>query len=243
MKNYLFYFLFLITSLLFFSCINYKRNITDEVFLKNGNTETGTIIKADSNSLRIKKVDESQLSINWNIIDSVNGKKFKTLWLGANFGTYNTPYFSVFRNQSYMSSAGGFQLKIGLAYRGAKLYYIDFFHTPTKPYAVNKFGLGFQRYVFGNYLKKRHSFFVGSEFNAMSIRYNNGPQFAYEPFTGYEVKLNEHIRLNARFGLQINLFNKNNQTGANLSVGIHFMKRNFKKYYDYLNKEHRVYHK
>lgn len=237
---------FLITAILAFtfsSCINYKRLINDEVVLKDGNTETGKIIKSDSVSIRIKKIDESQKSIAWAIIDSVHGKKFKTLWLGLQTGIYNAPYFSVFQNKSFSNNGNGFQAKIGLSYRGTKMYYFNFMHVATVPYPVNKFGLGFQRYVFGNYLSKRHNFFVGSEANAMSVLYNTGLQFAFEPFSGYEIKINNHIRLNAKLGLQFNLFNKNNQTGANFTIGLHFLKKNFNKYYSVLNKEHRIYNR
>lgn len=225
----------------FSACNNYKRLITDEVVLKDGNTQTGTIIKSDTTILRIKKVDESLQIIPWRTIDSVQGKKFRTVWFGVNFGIYNTPYFSVFRNQSYSNTAGGIQFKAGMAYRERKMYYFHYTFSPTVPYPVNKVGLGFHRYVFGNYLQKKNNFFVGVELNGMSIRYNNGMQFSYEPFTGFELRLSHHFRLHVKFAMQFDLFNKNNNTGASLTLGTHVIKRNFKKYYDVLNYERRIY--
>lgn len=229
-----------VLSLIFISCNNYKRLITDEVVLKDGNTQTGTLLKSDSVSVRIKKIDESLLTIPWNTIDSVRGKKFKTFWFGTNIGIYNTPYFSIFRNESYSNTAGGIQFKIGMAYRERKMYYFHYTFIPTAPYPVNKFGVGFHRYVFGNYLQKRNNFFVGVEVNGMGIRYNNGLQFSYEPFTGFELRLSQHFRMHVKFALQFNVFNKNNQTGASLSIGTHIIKRNFKRYYNVLNQEHRL---
>lgn len=233
----LIFFTFLV--LFFVSCNNYKRLINDEVVFNDGDSQTGTILKSDSVNIRLKKIDESVITIPWSIIDTVQGKKFRTLWLGFNAGIYNTPYFSVFRNESFSNSAGAVQFKIGMAYRGIKMYYLNYSYTPTTPYPVNKIGVGFQRYVFGNYLYKRSSFFVGVEANGMSIRYNNGLQFTYEPFTGFEVRVSNRIKIHAKFSLQFNVFNKNNQTGAGLSIGAHFIKRNFKKHYDRLNTEKR----
>jgi len=225
------------------SCINYRKLITDEVVLKDGNSQTGTIIQSDSINLKVKKIDESISIITWSIIDSVKGKKLKTIWFGANFGYYNTPYFSVFRNEAIVGKQLGSQYKIGLATRGIRLYYFNLSYSPAKPYAVTKFGIGYQRYLGGsNYLKK-NSFFAGSELNLMNAKFNNGSQTTLEPFTGFEKKFNEHVRLHFKFGLQFNLANKNNQTGFNLTLGIHFMKRDFKKYYETLNKEHRIYRK
>ena len=77
----------------------------------------------------------------------------------------------------------------------------------------------------------------------MNAKYNNGAQVTLEPFTGFEKKLNEHLRIHFKFGVQLNIANKNNQSGFNTTIGIHFMKRNFKKYYDVLNDERRIYRK
>src|SRR3989344_5167335 len=89
----------LLLSALFTSCMNYRRLLTDEVVLKDGNSQTGTIVLCDSTNLKIKKIDESISIIPWTSIDTVQGKKLKTFFLGVNMGYYNTPYFSVFRNE------------------------------------------------------------------------------------------------------------------------------------------------
>ena len=39
----------------------------------------------------------------------------------------------------------------------------------------------------------------------MGVQYNNGFQTTFEPFGGYERKLNEHFRIHAKLGLQFNL--------------------------------------
>lgn len=227
----------------FTSCINYRNLITDEIVLNDGNSQTGTIIKSDSTNLKIKKIDESISIIPWSTIDTIQGKKLKTFWVGANFGYYNTPYFSVFRNESMVGKQLGSQYKIGLATRGIRLYYLNLSHSPAKPYAVTKFGVGYQRYVVNTTYLKKNSFFWGSELNLMNAKYNNGSQATLEPFTGFERKYNERLRLHFKFGLQFNLANKNNQTGFNMTVGVHFLKKDFKKYYETLNKEHRIYRK
>lgn len=225
------------------SCINYRKPITDEVVMKDGNSQTGTIITCDSANLKLKKIDESISRIPWSAVDTVQGKKLRTFWLGANFGYYNTPYFSVFRNEAITGQSFGMQYKIGMAYRGTKLYYLNLSYMPAAPYSITKSGFGFQRYLGGRTYLKDNCFFVGSEFNFMNAKYNNGAQTTVEPFTGYEKKLNERLRIHFKFGVQFNISNKNNQTGFNATIGIHFLKKNFKKNYEILNKEHRMYRK
>ena len=90
------------------------------------------------------------------------------------------------------------------------------------------------------YLKKR-AFFVGGEFNFMNVKNNNGVQACLEPFTGYELKLAAHVRVHFKFGIQFNLANKNSALGSNFSIGFHFMRKNFTKRYNYINKEHRIF--
>jgi hypothetical protein len=220
--------------------LNYRKAITDEVVLKDGNSQTGTIIKSDSATIKIKQIDESIRIIPWNAIDTVQGKKLKTLWFGANIGYYKAPYFSVFRNEAMVAENFGLQFKVGLALRGQKLYYFHISPLPDQPYPVTKYGLGFQRYLGGTTYLKKNTFFVGSEFNLMNVKLNNGPQMTLEPFTGFEKKLNEHLRIHFKLQLQFNLANKNSSAGVNTTVGIHFMRRNFKRYYNTLNKEHRL---
>lgn len=84
---------------------------------------------------------------------------------------------------------------------------------------------------------------MGAELNLMNAKYNNGAQTTFEPFTGFERKLSEQIRVHFKFGLQFNVANKNNNLGSNFSIGFHFMRKNFKKRYDVLNAEHRLYRK
>ena len=223
--------------------MNYRKLLTDEIVLKNGNSQTGTIIQCDSTNLKVEKIDESISIIPWATIDTVQGKKLKTIWFGANFGYYNTPYFSVFRNEPIVAKQFGMQYKIGLAVRSNKLYYLNLSYSPARPYAITKFGLGYQRYIGNSTYLKKNSFFWGSELNLMNAKYNNGAQTTLEPFTGFEKKCNEHIRLHVKLGLQFNIANKNKQTGVNLTIGVHFMKKDFKKYYDVLNKQHIIYRK
>lgn len=232
-------FLFLLAMILT-SCSNYKKLITDEVVLKDGNSQTGTIIQCDTANLKLLKSDESKLIIPWANVDTIQGKKLKTLWLGVNLGYYRVPYFSVFRNESMTGEALGMQYKAGLAYRGNKLYYLNLTYVPSKPYSITKFGFGYQHYIGKNNYTKNNCYFVGGEFNFMNAKYNNGAQTTLESFTGFERKCNEHFRLHAKLGFQYNVANKNNNLGVNLTIGATFMKKNFKKHYDILNKEHRI---
>ncbi len=244
MKNTIRYFIFLVLfAVSLSSCNNYRRLLTDEVVLKDGNSQTGTIVQCDSTNLKIKKIDESISVIPWTSIDTVQGKKLKTVFAGINMGYYNTPYFSVFRNEPFTGRAFGMQYKIGIAYRGNKILYTHLTYSPAKPYAITKFGIGYQKYIGASTYIKKNSYFWGSEFNLMGVKYNNGTQTTIEPFTGYERKLNENIRVHFKFALQFNLANKNEQTGVNFTLGVHFLKKNFKKQYEILNKEHRIYRK
>lgn len=232
--------LIVFSSILVQSCYHTRKLINDELFLKDGNTQTGTILKCDSNSLKLKKMDESVMNYTWAQIDSISGKRYKTFWLGLNTGYYKVPYFSVFRNEPFAAENMGFQLKMGMAYRGNTMHYLNFSSINGRPYSVTKFGYGYLRYVLQKTYLTKNSFFVGSEFNLMNAKYNTGAQFTIEPFTGYERRLNSYLRLHVKLGLQFNVANKNQQTGVNLTVGLHFIKRNFSKYYSILNTQHRT---
>jgi hypothetical protein len=215
--------------------MNYRRLLTEEVVLKDQNSLTGTIIESDTAKLKLRKIDESVSVIPWNTIDTVIGKKFKTIWLGTNFGYYKIPYFSVFRNKPMTAETPGMQFKVGTALRGSKLFYLHLTVAPAQPYGVTKFGFGYQHYLGQTTYLTKNSFFVGSELNLMNAKYNNGAQTTFEPFTGYERKLNERLRIHFKLQLQFNLANKNNENGVSTTIGLHFMKKNFKKIYTKIN--------
>jgi hypothetical protein len=227
-------------SLLLFACNGPKKIIKDEVILKNGDSFTGTILSMDSSKVKLMKMDESKVQIDWNEIDTIVGKRFKTFWFGCNTGFYNTPYFSVFRNEAINAGSMGFQFKFGKAVRGKRMSYFTWTTLPAKPYHINKFGVGFQRYIKKASYVGPNGFFWGLEYNLMNAKYNNGVQMTLDPFGAYDRKLNDQLRAHFRMGLQINLANKNNKLGVNFTVGIHYLKRNFKTYYTDLNQNHRI---
>ncbi len=227
-------------SLLLFACNYHKKLIKEEVVLKNKNSVTGTIVSCDSNEVKLQKMDESQQTITWADIDTIVGKRFKTLFLGFNTGFYNVPYFSVFRNEAINAKGLGLQFKIGKAVRGKHLNYFTFAALPAKPYTVNKFGFGFMRYIGKASYVGNEGFLWGMEYNLMNAKYNNGVQMAIDPYWGYDKKFKDQLRVHFKMGFQVNVFSKNNNLGVNLSLGIHFMKRNFKKYYTDLNQYHRL---
>lgn len=237
--KYLFTLVF--TAVLLTGCLNYRRMITDEVILKDENSLTGTITESDSVKLKLRKIDESVSIVKWDDIDTIVGKKLKTVFIGANIGYYNVPYFSVFRNEARSAYGAGYQYKLGYALRGNSLYYFNLTFVPATPYSITKSGLGYQRYLGHTTYLKKMAFFVGGEFNLMNVKQNNGAQIAIEPFTGYEYRLAAHVRMHVKFGIQFNLANKNTGLGSNLSLGFHFMRKNFKKRYTYLNTQHRIY--
>lgn len=234
------FFFVLLSSLILCSCYNSRRLVTDEIVFNDDNSQTGTILECDTSIIKIKKMDESIELIPWKIIDTIQGKKYKSFFLGVNYGYHHIPYFSVFRNEKMIGSTIGKQFKAGLALRGNKLYYATFLYSPATPYEITKFGFGFQRYLGENAYLKKTAFFVGTEFNLMNAKYNNGAQATIEPFTGYELKCTSQLRFHFKLQLQFNLANKNNQTGVSTTIGLHFLKRNFKRYYQTLNTEHRL---
>ena len=233
---------FKIVVLFFFlsSCNNHKKLIVDEVILKDQNSVTGTIKQADSSGVKIMKMDESQVKIMWSDIDSIVGKRYKTYWEGVNLGYYNVPYFSTFRNEAMAGRSLGLQFKYGKAVRGKFMQYIALTVVPAKPYSINRFGVGFQRYIKKAAYINAHGFFWGMEYNFMNAKRNNGLQMSLDPFGGYDHKLNDQLRLHGKFALQFNVANKNNSAGVNLTVGITFLNRNFKQHYKTLNKQHRL---
>lgn len=198
-------------------------------------------MESDSVKLKLRKIDESVSIVKWDDIDTIVGKKLKTVFFGANIGYYNVPYFSVFRNEARSAYGAGYQYKLGYALRGNSLYYFSLLFVPATPYSITKSGLGYQRYLGHTTYLKRMAFYVGGEFNLMSVVQNNGAQVSLEPFTGYEYKLTAHVRMHVKFGIQFNLANKNTALGSNLSVSFHFMRKNFRKRYTYLNTQHRIY--
>ncbi|MFM9943632.1 MAG: hypothetical protein ACKVQB_00220 [Bacteroidia bacterium] len=219
--------------------MKYKRFITDEIVLKDGSSQTGTILHSDTLNLQIKKIDESVGIIPWENVESVKGKKYRTFWLGGNLGYYHTPYFSVFRNEAMEAKHFGKQLKVGLAVRGNKLYYFNLFNSPANPYEVKKVGFGYQRYLAKTTYLGPTSVFAGYEVNFMNVTFNNGSQLTFEPFAGFEKKFKEQIRFHFKLGFQFNMGNKNNEMGFNMTIGTTLLRRNFKKHYDILNREHR----
>ncbi len=222
------------------SCNSPKKLINEEVILKNSNSVTGTIKSCDTVGIKLLKMDESQINISWTEIDTIVGKRYRTFWAGFNTGYYNTPYFSTFRNEAMAGRSLGFQFKIGKAVRGKIMNYFTYTFVPAQPYHINKFGVGFQRYIKkATYLSDK-GFFWGLEADLMNAKYNNGVQFTLDPFGGYDYKINDQLRIHGKFSLQINFANKNNDLGANLTIGIHFLKRNFKTYYASLNQQHRL---
>ena len=242
MKSFLKYVLVLISaSTLLTGCLNYRRMITDEVILKDQNSQTGTITESDSTKLKLRKIDESVTVIKWDDIDTIIGKKFKTVFVGANIGYQNIPYFSVFRNEARSAYGAGYQYKVGFALRSNTLFYFSLLFCPATPYGITKTGLGYQRYLGQTTYLKKTAFFVGGEFNLMNVAQNNGAQVTIEPFTGYEYRLAAHVRVHVKFGIHIGLASKNSALGSNLSLGFHFMRKNFKKRYNYLNTQHRIY--
>ena len=228
-------------SVILQSCISFKHGIGDEVILKDQNSQTGIIISSDSDKIKLRRIDESVNVIKWNDIDTIIGKRLKTVFVGANFGYHNIPYFSVFRNEAMSGNTAGYQFKLGYALRGNNLFYFTQLFSPATPYSISKTGLGYQRYLGSTTYIKKYAFFMGGEFNLMNVKNNNGVQATIEPFTGYELRLAAHVRVHFKFGLQFNLANKNSSLGSNFSVGFHFMRKNFKKRYTYLNTKHRIY--
>lgn len=222
------------------SCINQRHLITDELVFKDGNSQTGTIMYSDTVSLKLKKMDESQSFYYWKDIDTVKGKKLRTFWGGINSGYYYVPYYSAFRNEKINASALGMQLKMGMAYRGVRMFYTHLTIIPAQPYTITKAGLGYQRYLKENALLKRYALLVGTEVNFMNAKFNNGFQTTIEPYAGYEFKLSGTIRAHVKTGLQFNFANKNNNVGANVSIGVHFLRHNFYKHYKELNRTNRL---
>ncbi len=230
----------LVTVYCLSGCSKYRRLLNDEIVFKDGNTQTGTLISCDSLDVKLKKNDESLLIIPWDKIDSVRGKKYKTFWAGFNYGYYSTPYYSVFKNEAITARQFSTQLKLGMAVHGHKLYYANIFNSPAEPYYIKKIGFGYQYYPNRNHYLNPKSFFIGQEINFMNVERNNGSQLTLDPFVGWERKWKEQIRFQLKIGLQLNLFNRNNNTGFNVSLGTTILKKNFQKKYAHINKEHEL---
>jgi hypothetical protein len=231
----------LLLAVLLHSCSVYRKNIVDEVVLRDQNSHTGTILKTDSVNVKLMKPDESIILIPWAKIDTIGGKRLKTIWGGMNAGYYSIPYYSVLKDTAILSKTAGFQFKVGTTFRGDKLLYLNLVTCPAQPNHINFFGVGYQKYIYKSTYLQQNAFFVGSEFNFLNAKTNNGAQFTLQPYAGIERKLSDQIRIHFKWALQINFANKNPKTGANFTVGIHFLRKNFNYRYSYLNREHKVY--
>jgi hypothetical protein len=108
------------------------------------------------------------------------------------------------------------------------------------PYHINKFGVGTMRYIKKARYTTEKGFFWGLEFNLINAKQNNGVQMCVDPSWGYDYQFTDQFRIHGKMGIQINVSNKNNAAGINFTIGLHYLKRNFKKYYTTLNKEHRI---
>jgi hypothetical protein len=212
----------------------------DEVVMKDESSKTGSILHCDSQLVKLKRMDESIDLIPWQQIDTIQGKKLKTFWVGMDFGHYTVPYFSVFRNEAMTGRSLGAQFKFGTTRKGRRMWYGHFTTIPANPYEITKFGAGTVRYAKKYSYQSPIAFYWGSEFNFMNAKNNKGAQQTLEPFIGLEKKLFEQVRVHLQFALQINFANKNNSTGFHLTMGIHLLKKNFKEYYDVLNSQRHI---
>jgi hypothetical protein len=229
--------LFIAIIMLVSSCAS--RKLVDKVVLKNASTLTGKITQADSAKVILERQDRSVQHIPWQEIDSVSGIRYKTFFSELALGYAKTPYFSVFRNESFNPAAFSITGKIGIAQNRKNVKYLKYSFLPAKPYNLRKIGIGFQRYAKGTYFSK-NSFFWGNDFSLILIPYNNAPQLTFEPFCGYSRYLTPKIRVNAQWNLQLNPFGKNASvgTGLNFSILYHFKDINAR--YSTLNQLHKL---
>ncbi len=224
-------------ALLLWACHGPKKWLNDKVILQDGSSITGTVTKSDSLQLKITKMDESEQVVQWAQIDSVAPLAFRTRISSISLGLYNTPYYSVFRNENFAPSNLGLQFRTGMATFGKKYNYFHFTLIPSQPFRITKLGYGIERYKRGTYMDKKN-LFLGFETNLIFIRYNNAPQFAFEPFVGKQWKYKDQWRIHGKIALQLNVGSRNSNAGIYFGVGMNYLKQDFKKKYQDLNQTH-----
>jgi hypothetical protein len=229
----------LVVLILIVSSCSINRKLVDKVTLKNGDVKTGKIINCDSNKINLSRPDKTLTILNWADIDTIVGIKNKTVFFEINTGFSKSPYYSVFQYKPINSNAISIQAKVGIAKKSNKIRYVHLQYFFSKPYTINKFGYGFQRYFLGNYLKPK-SLIAGSEFNLLFAKYNNTPQISIEPFLGYEMKFGSNHAVNFRTNLQWNILNKNPSIGYGIKIGYIYFFRVINKHYKNLNTTHQL---
>ena len=227
-------------AFLAFGCRVYKPN--EKVFLKDKVVLKGNIVKVDSVQMRVELSPKESRTFPWEQVDSIQGIRFRSLFIGYQLGYSHIPYFSMFKNESMQNRNIGFQLKMGRTVNGNSLRYLHFSQTPGNPFQVRKWGWGFQRYLLGSYLGPK-SIFAGAEIGLMKPQYNNGNQVYMEPFIGWDYQWNQHLRAFAKCTTQWNVLNRNPKLGWGVQAGLVIIVRDFKKHYRVLNDQHRLWYK
>ena len=214
----------------------------ERIFLKDKVVIKGNIVKVDSLQMMVELSPKESRTFLWEQVDSIQGIRFPSLFIGYQLGYAHVPYFSMFRNESIQNRNIGFQLKLGRAVNGNSLRYLHFSQTPGNPFQVRKWGWGFQRYMLGSYLGPK-SIFAGADIGLMKPQYNNGNQLYLEPFIGWDYQWNRHLRAFAKCTTQWNVLNRNPKLGWGVQAGLVIVFRDFNKHYQVLNQQHRLWYK
>jgi hypothetical protein len=221
-------------------CLSAQKSIPeDEVSLRDRSSVTGKILVCDSISLLLRRNDCSRAVVHWADVDSVGGLRHATWAISGQAGLGRTPYFSVFENRAYTPSSTGLQARIGKMTGLRRFRYLSLEAIAAKPYGISKIGIGTERFLTGNYLRRR-AWSAGISINLMNVERNNGPQVAVQPYTTFYWKIHPQFLLLAQAGLQINPLNKNNRNGASVSVGGTFLLRHFERRYAFINANKRL---
>ena len=213
----------------------------EKVVLKDKTEWSGKVVEVDSVQLSFQVSKSEKKVFQWRDIDQVKNIAQRTWLIGYQLGYGNAPYYSMFRGEAMESSGVGFQLKLGKTKNGNSLRYFHFAQQAGTPFAVRKWGWGFQRYLVGNEHSKK-GVFAGMEMGLMIPQFNNGNQFYTEPFAGYDWQWSKRLRTFAKVGMQWNVLNQNPKVGASFQVGLYFLLQDWDRHYQLLNSQHKRYY-
>lgn len=230
----------LVLALFFVQCKNKKA--LEKVVLKDKTEWSGQIVKVDSVQIALKVSRAEKRVFDWNQIQRVENIAQRSWVVGYQLGYGHIPYYSMFRRESMSANGIGFQLKIGKTKNGNSLRYFHFAQNTGLPFAVRKWGWGFQRHLIGND-QARNGIFAGMDIGWLKPQFNNGNQLYAEPFAGHDWQWSQRLRTFVKASMQWNVLNQNPSLGWAFQIGLNFLLQDWARHYQVLNTQHRLWYK
>lgn len=209
----------------------------DMLVFKDGNTQTGKIIRCDSVSLVLRKVDHSTTKYEWSQIDSVRGLPYRTYFFSASLGISKVNYWSTLLYRDVKSTSQAFYYRYGNMSWRRWAKYIELEFIGARPFKMQRLGGGVNYYMFTDYTKPWNAYLgldasinmVDNNKNFVSTGLHFGTEYLYK----------NKYRLFAEMDFQKAIFNINKNSSFCFLVGMKWCKE-LEKYYKKLNQTRKL---